>query len=95
VEVLTISEFLARKAEPLSLSVLTEESTLQTVFRNEEVMTPGLALAGFTDRFTEERAQVLGETEIAYLGSLDPPERDARCVRHQGTGSPATLDRAS
>jgi HPr kinase/phosphorylase len=32
-------------------------------------------LAGFTDRFPKGRLQVLGETEIAYLSSLDDDER--------------------
>ncbi|HKK08333.1 MAG TPA: HPr(Ser) kinase/phosphatase, partial [Gemmatimonadota bacterium] len=36
---------------------------------------PGLVLSGFTDRFPRDRIQVLGETEVTYLRSLDAAER--------------------
>src|SRR5215212_108028 len=42
---------------------------------SSEISSPGLVLAGFTDRFVSERIQVLGETEIAYLLSLSPERR--------------------
>ncbi len=45
---------------------------------------PGLALAGYTDLFTHERVQVLGNTECQYLGHLsDDARREAfgRLVR--------------
>jgi HPr kinase/phosphorylase len=35
-------------------------------------------LAGYTARFVGERVQVLGETEISYLQSLEPEERHRR-----------------
>jgi HPr kinase/phosphorylase len=40
-----------------------------------EVSSPGLVLAGYVDRFVGHRLQVLGETEISYLGSLSEEER--------------------
>lgn len=40
-----------------------------------EVSSPGLVLAGYTGRFTGQRLQVLGETEISYLSSLEIGER--------------------
>jgi HPr kinase/phosphorylase len=42
---------------------------------NPEVSSPGLALAGYVKRFSAERLQVLGETEITYLESLKPAAR--------------------
>src|SRR5687767_58778 len=42
------------------------------------ISSPGLALAGYTERFAPHRLQVLGETEIRYLRSL--PEDDRRRV---------------
>ncbi len=36
---------------------------------------PGLVLAGFTDRFPKGRIQVLGETEIRFLYSLDAEQQ--------------------
>jgi HPr kinase/phosphorylase len=42
---------------------------------NPDVSSPGLALAGYVKRFPAERLQVLGETEITYLKSLDDVTR--------------------
>jgi HPr kinase/phosphorylase len=36
---------------------------------------PGLALAGYTELFTHQRVQVLGNTECRYLDSLEAEER--------------------
>lgn len=78
---LTITEFLARKADALGLTLLTAESTAGRRITTDEVMSPGLVLAGFDERFNHERAQVLGETEIRYLGSLDPDARQGAIER--------------
>jgi HPr kinase/phosphorylase len=40
-----------------------------------EISSPGLVLAGYTARFQSHRLHVLGETEIAYLRSLDADAR--------------------
>jgi HPr kinase/phosphorylase len=40
-----------------------------------EISSPGLVLAGYVERFMPTRLQVLGETEITYLASLNPTER--------------------
>src|SRR5690606_37143068 len=42
---------------------------------NSDISSPGLALAGYVGRFVSDRMQVLGETEISYLNSLDPARR--------------------
>jgi HPr kinase/phosphorylase len=73
---LTVAEFLARKAEPLALTLLTADATAQKPITSTEVGSPGLVLAGFIARFAHTRAQVLGETEITYLRSLPDRERD-------------------
>ena len=36
---------------------------------------PGLVLAGFAELFTQQRVQILGNTEHRYLQHLDPPAR--------------------
>ncbi|HEX7121027.1 MAG TPA: HPr(Ser) kinase/phosphatase, partial [Gemmatimonadaceae bacterium] len=41
-----------------------------------EASSPGLALAGYVARFTAQRVQVLGETEITYLATLSHEERE-------------------
>ena len=67
---LTVAKLLARKADVLGLSLLTDESTTEREITTDEVVSPGLVLAGFSKRFDHNRAQVIGETEIAYLASL-------------------------
>lgn len=74
---LTVAEFLQRKAEPLALHLLTDPRTAERRITSDEVVSPGLALAGYVARFTPTRSQVLGETEISYLRSLPDGERRA------------------
>jgi HPr kinase/phosphorylase len=54
---------------------------LARVVTSAEISSPGLVLAGYVDRFVGHRLQVLGETEVTYLASLDPTERER--VLHQ------------
>jgi HPr kinase/phosphorylase len=46
-----------------------------------DVSSPGLALAGFVDRFPGARLQVFGETEVTYLLSLDADTRRAHLAK--------------
>jgi len=50
------------------------------VVASPEISSPGLVLAGYVDRFVGHRLQVLGETEITYLASLQAVDRE-RVVR--------------
>jgi HPr kinase/phosphorylase len=70
-----VRDLLAKKGEPLKLEVLTGEVGLDREIPSPEASSPGLVLAGYTDRFVSERLHVLGETEITYLMSLDPAAR--------------------
>jgi HPr kinase/phosphorylase len=46
--------------------------------RHGDIHRPGMALMGYTDGFHPERIQVVGETELGYLATLDTDgERDA------------------
>jgi len=72
---LTVRQLLERKQQSLQLEVLTGDVGLDREIKSPEVSSPGLALAGFTDRFVPGRLHVLGETEIAYLKSLESRER--------------------
>jgi HPr kinase/phosphorylase len=76
---LTVAQLLARKADVLGLTLLTQESTTDREITTDEVVSPGLVLAGYTQRFTHTRSQVLGETELAYLSSMTP-ERSREAV---------------
>lgn len=78
---LTVAELLSRKAKPLGLTLLTEEVTAGREIPGSEAASPGLVLAGYTDRFVHSRVQVLGETEITYLATLSESERAAAIRR--------------
>ncbi|HEU4829887.1 MAG TPA: HPr(Ser) kinase/phosphatase [Gemmatimonadales bacterium] len=72
---LRLRDFLARRGNPLQLETLTGELGLDRPLPDSEIASPGLALAGFTDRFAPDRLHVFGETEITYLGTLSPADR--------------------
>jgi HPr kinase/phosphorylase len=70
---LTVREFLDLRGQSLHLTVRTgSDKPLDREIKEGEISSPGLALAGFTERFAHGRIQVLGETEVAYLHSLEP-----------------------
>ena len=73
---LTVRKFLETAGESLSLDDIGNGVGIDTVIPNADVSSPGLALAGYVDRFVAERLQVLGETEITYLTSLTVAERE-------------------
>lgn len=68
---LSVAELLAEKADRLRLELLTPEADLTANITDPEISSPGLALAGFTERSSDGRPLVFGQTEIAYLDSLE------------------------
>lgn len=74
---LTVADLLAQRADQLQLTLLTGERTAYRTITTDEVVSPGLVLAGYVERFTPHRSQVLGETEVSYLRGLSAAERDA------------------
>lgn len=71
----TVRDLLQQKGEALQLESLTGEVGLEREITVPEISSPGLVLAGFTTRFASRRLHALGETEIAYLKSLSPAQR--------------------
>ena len=88
---LTVGQFLERTGDSLSLTDIGEGVGLDKVIPNSDISSPGLALAGYVDRFVAERLQVLGETEITYLGSLTPAERERILSGFFGFDMPAVI----
>jgi HPr kinase/phosphorylase len=88
---LTVAELLARKAQPLALTLLTEEGTAAREIPSSEAASPGLVLAGYTERFVHSRVQVLGETEITFLEALPEPERASAIRRLLGFDLPVVV----
>jgi HPr kinase/phosphorylase len=72
---LTVEELLRLKKHPLALELLTDERGLSRTIGGPDISSPGLVLTGYTERFPAERMQVLGETEVAFLESLDEERR--------------------
>jgi HPr kinase/phosphorylase len=77
---ITVEHLINEKSEFLELYILHGGNSLKKEIPNNQVFRPGLALAGYTDRFPSHRTQILGETEIAYLNSL-PQEELEICLK--------------
>lgn len=78
---LTVRDLVARTGRSLQLEVVTGDIGLDREVPLAEVSSPGLVLAGFTERFMARRLHVLGETEISYLRSLETAAREASLAR--------------
>ena len=71
----TVGRMLELLRETLQLEMVSDGAGLDRPIAVNEVSSPGLVLAGFTERFPAHRMQVFGETEIAYLLSLESARR--------------------
>jgi len=72
---ITIAQLYEQQREPLSLEVLTQGLTSRVPITISDINRPGMALMGYPENFLFERLQILGRTEIAYLGTLTPKGR--------------------
>ncbi len=77
-------------ASGLRLALLAGESGLARRITIHRIQKPGLALAGFVRQVHPDRVQVLGSTEISYLGSL-PADAAGRGIREFIGLSPACI----
>ncbi|MCX5761038.1 MAG: HPr(Ser) kinase/phosphatase [Gemmatimonadetes bacterium] len=74
---LTVRALVERLGDALRLTVLGSPEGLAREIPTSDASGPGLVLAGYTGRFVHQRVQVLGETEVSYLRSLDEDTRRA------------------
>ena len=88
---LTVGQFLERSGDSLQLEDLGDGRGFDRIIPGPEISSPGLALAGYVDRFVGERVQVLGETEITYLASLDSAHREKILTSFFGFPLPAVI----
>jgi HPr kinase/phosphorylase len=72
---LTVGRLLERLKDTLELEHIASTDGLERKIENPNASSPGLVLSGYVARFPAQRLQVLGETEITYLKSLDPEVR--------------------
>ncbi len=66
-----IARLLEDRDYGLQLTLVTGAEGLGRVITSSRIQKPGLALAGYTEHLHPERVQVFGNTEIAYLNTLD------------------------
>ncbi len=59
----------------MHFKLLTQDADLERIITEEYLHRPGIALTGFVDIFTYKRIQIFGNTELAYLKSLDINQR--------------------
>jgi HPr kinase/phosphorylase len=72
----TYSVKLTQIIEELNLEILHEgEGFEETQVITGDVMRPGLPLAGFYDYFDDDRLQVIGRMERAYMDDFSPAQR--------------------
>jgi HPr kinase/phosphorylase len=72
---LTVEMLFNLKQKDLAFTLLSKKKGLSKEITTPELSRPGLAFAGFTDTYAYDRIQVLGETEVQYLKSLEPSMR--------------------
>jgi HPr kinase/phosphorylase len=61
--------------ERFKLEKLNGENGFANEIKDKNLHRPGLALAGYVGLFTYDRVQIMGNTEIRYLKSLDMAQR--------------------
>ncbi len=74
----TVEDLLSDELGDLQLTVLAGEQHLDNPITNPRVQKPGLAFAGYYPYIKPGRVQIVGESETAYLETLESEERAAR-----------------
>jgi len=87
----TIEDLFRTKRDVLQLELLTPDSDLGRKIESSTVSSPGLVLAGFTERFPPGRLQVLGETEVRFLHSLGEEALRAKLEAFLALDPPALI----
>jgi len=72
---LSVGRLFDRLKDILEMEPIGEAIGLDRPVTSPEVSSPGLVLAGYTERFVPDRCQILGETEITYITSLEETRR--------------------
>ena len=88
---ITVQRLFDDRHETLQLEVLNPEIDLDRPLVDPDITSPGIALAGYTERFSSDRIQVFGETEISYLRGLEAEARRERVKGVFGFGIPVAF----
>ncbi len=88
---LTVGTLFEQMKHALELELLGPAVGLDREITSPEASSPGLVLAGYVNRFPYQRIQVLGETEVSYLQSLEPAQRAANLEQFFGFPVPCAF----
>lgn len=77
----TVQQLYQHLQDVLGLEALVPLPDAPVALAKQDVHRPGMALMGYTEGFLSERIQVLGESEMSYLASLDEAEQAAAIGR--------------
>lgn len=80
-EGVSIQRLYQDRQDELELEVLADSGGMERLITISDVNRPGLALAGYTEYFLWERIQIIGQTEVSYLGTLAAKERKSALER--------------
>ena len=67
-----VGDFFAQNQSALKLKLIGSEAGLKRRILEPSVNRPGLALSGFFTYFAYKRVQVIGNSELSFLGGLKP-----------------------
>jgi HPr kinase/phosphorylase len=82
----TVGELLAELGQPLALQLVAGHAGLDRTVDVPRIQQPGLALAGYLPQLHPDRMQVLGNSEVGYLATLDPALARERVEAIVGSG---------
>jgi len=75
---ITLSEIFAEQGEVLKMRLVAGKRGLHRYIDHPRVQNPSLAFAGFLEHLSDYRLQVIGQTELHYLGTrTDDEQRQA------------------
>lgn len=72
----TVQAFYEHVRQPLGLRLFAGDRGMKKLLKSARIQKPGLALAGFTSFVHPDRVQILGQTELSYLSTLAPADRE-------------------
>ena len=78
---ITVGFLYEQTHERFKLKHLNGEDGFDNQIKDKNLNRPGLALAGYVELFTFDRVQIMGNTEIRYMNSLQGGQRMAAFMR--------------
>lgn len=87
----TVQKVVADLRDSLGIVTLSDFPEEEIVLEAGDLHRPGMALMGFMANFLPGRIQVIGESEMAYLGTLDSAGQTAALRRLRELDAPAVF----